>query len=79
MRIYGELVEIESSTQVCRDIKDNFLLSLAKDGNADFLLTGDDDLLDIKLFENTRILTYNEFISVLTDSGNINLEDLIAL
>jgi uncharacterized protein len=79
MRTFGELVEIESNTLVCRDIKDNFLLSLAKDGKADCLLTGDDDLLDIKIFEKTRILTYNEFLSFLTDSGSINLEDLIAL
>lgn len=33
-------------TNLCRDPKDNFLLSIAKDGNANYLLTGDNDLLD---------------------------------
>lgn len=36
-------VPVTSKVTVCRDPKDNFLLSLAKDGNADFLLTGDAD------------------------------------
>lgn len=41
---YGEFVEVKSKVEVCRDVKDNFLLSLAFDGKANFLLTGDDDL-----------------------------------
>lgn len=79
MRLFGDLIEVESKTVICRDAKDNFLLSLAKDGNADFLLTGDDDLLDIKLFEHTRILSYNEFISFINTSQKLNWEDLAAL
>jgi hypothetical protein len=61
--IYGELVEVSSIITICRDEKDNFLLALAKDGKADFLLTGDADLLIIKQFENTEILTFSEFES----------------
>ena len=41
---FGELVKVESEVEVCRDPNDNFLLSLAKDGQADFLITGDKDL-----------------------------------
>jgi putative PIN family toxin of toxin-antitoxin system len=59
--IYGEIVEVVSSVDLCRDEKDNFLLALAKDSKADFLITGDDDLLIIKKFEHTEILTYSEF------------------
>lgn len=62
MRIFGEPVDVKSIAAVCRDAKDNFLLSLAKDGNADFLITGDDDLLAIKSFEQTKILSFNEFL-----------------
>jgi putative PIN family toxin of toxin-antitoxin system len=58
---FGELVETSSRSDVCRDPKDNFLLSLAKDGAADFLITGDSDLLSIGTFGNTVILTYAEF------------------
>lgn len=58
---YGEVVEVTSDVTECRDKKDNFLLSLSKDGQADYLVTGDDDLLDIKLFGSTRIMTYRQF------------------
>jgi putative PIN family toxin of toxin-antitoxin system len=58
---YGELIEVESIVELCRDEKDNFLLSLAKDSKADYLITGDGDLLTIKKFEHTEIITYTEF------------------
>ncbi|MCB1192274.1 MAG: putative toxin-antitoxin system toxin component, PIN family [Leptospiraceae bacterium] len=59
--VYGELVEVVSTIELCRDTKDNFLLSLAIDSKADFLITGDKDLLTIKKFQMTEILTYTEF------------------
>jgi putative PIN family toxin of toxin-antitoxin system len=58
---YGEMAEVISIIDVCRDSNDNFLLALAKDSNADFLITGDQDLLIIKKFEHTLILSYSEF------------------
>ncbi len=57
----GKIIEVKTNVNVCRDPKDNFLLALAQDGNADFLITGDADLLVVKQFENTKILTYREF------------------
>lgn len=59
--VYGELINVISDVDVCTDKKDNFLLSLSKDGKADFLVTGDAHLLIIKQFEHTEILTYTEF------------------
>ena len=59
--VYGEWVQVVSSVDLCRDAKDNFLLALAKDAKADYLITGDQDLLIIKKFEDTDILTYAEF------------------
>ena len=41
----AEFVNVTSEISECRDPKDNFLLSLAVDGKADYLLTGDKDLL----------------------------------
>jgi len=58
----GKMVEITSMVSICRDPKDNYLLALAKDGNVDFLITGDKDLLILKRFEKTIILSYNEFL-----------------
>lgn len=58
-----ELVEVRSQVKICRDSKDNFLLELAKDGKADYLITGDKDLLDIKAFGKTKIITISGFLS----------------
>ena len=57
-----DLISVKSNVKVCRDSKDDFLLALAKDGKADYLLTGDKDLLEIKKFGKTTILTISEFI-----------------
>jgi len=58
---YGYYFKVVSNIELCRDSKDNFLLSLAKDSKADYLLTGDADLLDLKKFGKTRIFTATEF------------------
>ena len=57
-----DLIEVESIVTICRDPKDNFLLALAKDGKADYLLTGDKDLLDLIKFGKTKIKTITAFI-----------------
>ncbi|HHV86410.1 MAG TPA: putative toxin-antitoxin system toxin component, PIN family [Petrimonas sp.] len=59
---YVDFVKIKSCIQVCRDPKDNFLLSLAKDGKADFLITGDKDLLVLNPFGNIEIVSISDFI-----------------
>ena len=48
---------------LCRDLKDNFLLDLAVTAEADFLVTGDKDLLEIKTLENVKILSPTDFIN----------------
>jgi uncharacterized protein len=60
---FGELINVESKIDECRDPKDNFLLSLSVDGKADFLVTGDSDLLVLGKIENTQIVSWMEFIS----------------
>ena len=58
----AEFIEVTSEVHLCRDEKDDFLLALAKDGNADFLITGDNDLLEIEKFEKTKILTMTNYL-----------------
>jgi predicted nucleic acid-binding protein len=42
---------------------DNYLLAMASAGAADFLLTGDKrDLLGLKVFEGTKIVTVRDFL-----------------
>ena len=59
---YAEFVNVQTQIEVCRDPKDNFLLSLSVDGNAEFLLTGDKDLLDLVKFGETSIITISDFL-----------------
>ncbi|WP_026452314.1 putative toxin-antitoxin system toxin component, PIN family [Aequorivita capsosiphonis] len=61
-KVYGTWIMPTSNIKICRDTKDNFLLNLAVDGKADYLITGDKDLLVLKEIENTKILTYADFI-----------------
>ncbi len=53
-----------------RDNKDAYLLSMAKAIPADFIVTGDKDLLVLDKFENTYILSYTEFLQVLSSRHN---------
>ncbi|MES2767291.1 MAG: putative toxin-antitoxin system toxin component, PIN family [Bacteroidota bacterium] len=62
-----DIITVKSIVSVCRDSNDNFLLALAKDSKADFLLTGDRDLLDIKKFDKTKIVTITSFLELLKD------------
>jgi putative PIN family toxin of toxin-antitoxin system len=57
----GEIVDVHSAVSVCRDPKDNYLLAMSQDGGADYLITGDDDLLALKTFGKTKIMKLAEF------------------
>ena len=46
----------------CRDAKDNKFLDLAVSGQADFIITGDQDLRDLHPFQGVNIVTIQEFI-----------------
>ncbi|MDR0698589.1 MAG: putative toxin-antitoxin system toxin component, PIN family [Tannerella sp.] len=59
------IVTIDVQATRCRDPKDNFLLSLAQTVQADFLITGDNDLLVLKRYFGTVIISFNDFISFL--------------
>jgi len=59
--IIGLTYKIQDIPDVCRDPKDNFLLGLCLTGNADFLVTGDNDLLDLVAYKGTKIIKVSEF------------------
>lgn len=60
---FGELIKVKSEVDKCRDTKDNFLLNLSIDGKADFLVTGDTDLLVLGKLNKTQIVSWSDFIS----------------
>ncbi|MBN2009443.1 putative toxin-antitoxin system toxin component, PIN family [candidate division KSB1 bacterium] len=61
LKLITTIIPIISDIQQCRDPKDNFLLSLAVDSHADYLLTGDRDLLEIGHIKSTKIISVSDF------------------
>lgn len=60
---YIDFVIVEQNVSLCRDPNDDFLLSLAQDGKADYILTGDKDLLDLNPFGKVKIITVSDFLN----------------
>lgn len=63
LRLESELIEIIEQVNLCRDTKDNQFLEVAMNGNADYLITGDQDLLVLRPFQEIQIMTVHEFLS----------------
>lgn len=59
---FAYFVNVQSIFDVCRDPKDNYLLSLSYDAEATHLITGDNDLLEMKYFYKTQIIEYSNYI-----------------
>ena len=65
LEAYIDFIEVKSSVNICRDPRDNFLLALSMDGHADFLISGDKDLLELKKFGKTKIVTIASYLGKL--------------
>lgn len=59
---YSEFIEVISKIVFLQDAKDDFLLSLAVDGEADYLITGDKELIEVGKFNKTEIISMSEFL-----------------
>jgi uncharacterized protein len=60
----GKFIDIVEEIKECRDEKDNKFLELAVSGKADFIITGDNDLLVLNLFRNIQIITSKSFLEL---------------
>ena len=56
--------KIIQNFNLCRDTKDNKFLDLAYSGKANYLITGDKDLLVLSTFYNTKIVTSSVFLEI---------------
>ncbi len=54
-----------SEVHISRDKNDDFLLAFSIDVKADYIITGDKDLLVFEKFNNTNIITFEEFMIVI--------------
>jgi len=61
----AKLVGIQETVRACRDPKDDKFLELAVNGDADCIVSGDDDLLTLGPFRGIRILTPDGFLEAL--------------
>lgn len=60
-----ETIEITRRIEACRDPKDDKFLELAVNGEADMIITGDQDLLVLNPFEKIPIIRPKEFLKQL--------------
>ncbi|MEI6728554.1 MAG: putative toxin-antitoxin system toxin component, PIN family [bacterium] len=58
------IVKPNTTVTICRDPHDNMFLELALFVKADYLVTGDNDLLVIKEFQGTKILKPSQFLEI---------------
>ncbi|MDE3088331.1 MAG: putative toxin-antitoxin system toxin component, PIN family [Chloroflexota bacterium] len=59
----GVLVHPTRRVQVCRDPKDDMIIEAALEGAAEYIVTGDEDLLTLKRFEKIQIVTPRIFLA----------------
>jgi putative PIN family toxin of toxin-antitoxin system len=63
--ISSVLSDLPDLKAVERDPKDDFILSCAVEANADYLVSRDPHLLDLKTYRNARIVQPEAFIKIL--------------
>ena len=61
LEIIAEIVVIKPTHKLCRDVKDNFLFDLIDYSKADYLVTGDKDILEHNPFLTASIISPTEF------------------
>lgn len=67
LRLLAVMVDPQTKLgKMTRDVKDDPVLACAVDGQADYLVTGDPDLLELKEFGAIQIITPDQFLQVLT-------------
>lgn len=61
------LGQTDSIAPICRDSDDDLILACARDAVADYIVTGDEDLLVLKNYEGISILNPREFEKLFPD------------
>ncbi|MDD5089656.1 MAG: putative toxin-antitoxin system toxin component, PIN family [Candidatus Wallbacteria bacterium] len=61
-----QIAEIIEQVDDCTDQKDNFILDIAVNGKAEYVVTGDRDLIRMNPFRKIRIVSCKEFEQVVT-------------
>lgn len=67
----ADLITPSQKINLCRDPKDNKFIECAVEAEADYLISGDKDLLDIGEYEEIKIITIDKFMEVLDKEREI--------
>ena len=59
------IVQPRIAIKASRDEDDNRVIEAALEGNCNYIITGDKDLLDLKTFKNIKIVTADQFLNTL--------------
>ena len=65
LRLDTVLLPHMTAPGVCRDPDDDYLLGCAAAGRADYLVTGDEDLLSIGRYRDVTILSARDFLAII--------------
>ena len=65
--MHSVVIPSQSVQGICRDPDDDAILACALEAGADYLVTGDVDLLELKIFKGIRIVTPREFELLFND------------
>ena len=65
---YFEIVEaVKEVKGVCRDPEDDKFISCAISASADYIVSGDKDLFDLKQYKSTKIIKVSDFLKMVKD------------
>jgi hypothetical protein len=64
-------IEPDCTVDDCRDAKDNFILELAVSAKADYVVTGDPDLLVLNPYRGIKIIEAREMERVLQEKNKM--------
>jgi putative PIN family toxin of toxin-antitoxin system len=65
---YFEIVEVVKDVKgICRDPEDDKFISCAISGSADYIVSGDKDLFDLKQYKSIKIIKASDFLKMVND------------
>ena len=69
MRNLAEVIQPRSRVSICGDEDDNRVLECAIDGRAEWIISGDQHLLELQSFQGVEIVTVGDFLNQLERVG----------
>lgn len=69
LELLSNIIETKSKFRVTRDPDDDMFINAAYDGGADYIVSGDHDLLDLEEFKGIQMVTVDEMLGILQSDG----------